>query len=309
MIKHKIPLIIDTDPGIDDAVALSIALFAPIFDLKLITTVSGNVGIEDVTNNVLKLLTFFKQNVPVARGAAKPLVRPILDGAAIHGVTGMGDYVFEEPFSAQNLLTHDAVTALKETLNASEEKVTIVVIGPETNIARLIQTHPEVLPKIKELIIMGGALGRGNRYPLAEYNIVADPEAAKIVLQSGLKLTYAPVEVGYKTILDLDDITKMTTLNKTGAMLATMLKSYQSGNINLGLRIYDITTICYLLKPEYFTVAPAFVYIETDVPYLLGTTVIDFNHTFEKPHNALILTDISTEQFKAWFFHELAKLP
>lgn len=302
----KRPIIIDTDPGIDDAVALGIALFARELDVKLITTVSGNVGIEHVTNNALKLLTFWTLSTPVAKGAARPLLREVRDASEVHGVTGMEGYEFPEP-NRGNLLNITAVQAMYQTLKESEEKITIVAIGPLTNVALLLREYPEIKEKIAEIVLMGGALGRGNFGVLSEFNIAVDPEAAKIVFESGLAIAMTPLDVGLKALVYPQDSEEIKQMNQTGDMMYSLFKKYRGGSFNTGLKMYDSCAIAYLLKPEMFTVQNVFVAVETKGEYTSGATVIDLKDSLGKAANCKVCVDIDEELFKAWFLAALKR--
>lgn len=175
----SIPIIIDTDPGIDDATAISIALSHPQFDVKMISTVNGNVGIEKTTANALKLKRFFNSSVPVHRGASQPLINDIFEATSIHGESGMDGYEFPQ-INQDDLTSIHAVEAMRNLLVNTQEPLTLIAIGPLTNIAILLTSYPEVQPFIKEIVLMGGSTGRGNVTPLAEFNIYCDPEAFNV---------------------------------------------------------------------------------------------------------------------------------
>src|SRR5690606_10281021 len=149
---NKRPIIIDTDPGIDDAVALAIALYSEKLDVRLITTIAGNVGLDKVTLNALKLLKFFKKEIPVAMGADRPLIKEPIDASNVHGSTGMDGYDFEEP-TKELLLKENAVNAMYRVIMESEQPITLVPIGPLTNIALLLKVYPEVKEKIAEIVL------------------------------------------------------------------------------------------------------------------------------------------------------------
>ena len=185
----KRPVIIDTDPGIDDALAIAIALFSDELDVKLITTTAGNVSLENVTNNALKLLSFFGKDVPVAAGAPRPLIEPLVDASNVHGVTGMEGFDFPEP-KTELLLKENAVNAMRRVIMESEEPITLVPIAPMTNIALLFSMYPEVKGNIKEIVLMGGSASRGNKGVMSEFNVATDPEAAKIVLTADFLLLW-----------------------------------------------------------------------------------------------------------------------
>lgn len=176
-------IILDTDPGIDDAAAIAAALFAPQLDLQLITTVAGNVSVEKTTRNALQLLHFWNSDIPLAQGAATPLLRPLRDAAYVHGESGMEGYDFVD--HQRQPLAKPAFIAIRDVLMNAPEPMTLVAIGPLTNIALLLMHYPECACNIRRLVLMGGSAGRGNFTPNAEFNIAVDPEAAALVFRSG----------------------------------------------------------------------------------------------------------------------------
>lgn len=270
----KQPIIIDTDPGIDDAAAISIALNHPNFDLKMITTVNGNVGIEKTTANALKLKQFFNSNVPVHRGASQPLLSEIVDASDVHGESGMEGYIFPEIAESDLASTH-AVEAMKNALLNSDAPITLVPIGPLTNIALLLTTYPEVKTYVKEIVLMGGSASRGNVTPLAEFNIYCDPEAAQIVFNSGLPLTMVGLDVARSSSLTHDTINELQSINDTGNMLH---------------------------QPENFAVQEADVQIETNGKLTKGATVTDFKSHF--PNTSVVLS-VQANIFKQMFIDAL----
>jgi len=187
-------LVIDTDTGSDDAVALLIAFRSPGVHVEAITTVAGNVNMEQATRNALYTMEFCGASVPVYKGLAKPLLRPHADATEVHGVDGMGNHYFPEA-EARAQAEH-AVDALIRLIRANPGELTIVALGPLTNIATMLLRDPEVAPLVKELVIMGGAANViGNVTPSAEYNIWEDPEAARIVFHSGMKILMCGIEL------------------------------------------------------------------------------------------------------------------
>ncbi len=300
----KIPIIIDTDPGIDDAVALALALHSDKLDVKLISTVAGNVSIEKVTKNALQLLDFYNKSVPVAKGAEKPLFRNPIDASGVHGDSGMGAYTFPET-DGKNLLKINAVEAMKEVLMKSEEKITLVPIGPLTNIALLLLTYPQVKNKIKEIVLMGGAIGRGNSGIYSEFNIDVDPEAAKVVFESGISITMVTLDVGLKALVYPEDSEKIKNLHKIGDMFYTLFKTYRGGSFNTGLKMYDSCAIAYLLEPNMFTSQKLFVGIETKGEFTSGATIVDLRNKLGKEPNVTVTVDIDADMFKKWFINEI----
>ncbi len=301
--KHfmKQPIIIDTDPGIDDAAAISIALNHPNFDLRMITTVNGNVGIEKTTANALKLKQFFSSDVPVHRGSSQPLLTDIIDASVVHGESGMEGYPFPE-VNQQDLTSKHAVEAMRIELLNHGEPITLIPIGPLTNIALLLSTYPEVKDHIKEIVLMGGSAGRGNVTPLAEYNIYCDPEAAHIVFNSGLPLTMVGLDVARSSALSHNTIDNLQSLNQTGQMLHQLFKHYRGDDFEHGINVYDAYTVLYLLHPGKFHVQAADVQIETTGHLTKGATVTDFKSPFP---NCTVVLSIEPDAFKDIFVESL----
>lgn len=302
----KRPIIIDTDPGIDDAVAIAIALYAEELDVKLITSIVGNVDITKTTNNILKLLKFFNKNIAVAEGAEKPLIRNSVEAKSVHGESGMDGYDFGE-IDRSVLLKDNAVNAIYKTIMECNEKMTIMAIGPLTNIALLLKVYPEVKEKIKEIALMGGSITRGNFGVMSEFNIHVDPEAAKIVFNSGVSIAVAPLDVGLKALVFPEDSAKIKTLNKTGEMIYSLFQHYRSFGLRNGLKMYDSCAIAYLLKPEMFTIENTFIDVEICGQYTAGATIVDLKNYLKQNANAKICTDIDQKMFKDWLLESLQK--
>ena len=302
----KRPIIIDTDPGIDDALAIAIALFSDELDVRLITTVAGNVSLENVTNNTLKLLKFFNKEVLVAKGAARPLIEPFTDASNVHGATGMEGYDFPEP-NKDLLLKEHAVNAMRRVILESKEKITLVPIAPMTNIALLFSMYPEVKENIDEIVIMGGSAGRGNKGVMSEFNVATDPEAAKIVFNSGLPIVMAGLDVGWKALVYPEDSEKMRMMNKTGEMAYCLFKKYRGGSFNTGLKMYDSCAMAYLLKPDLYKVIDTYVDIETQAQMTRGCSVVDLKGYLKHEPNAKVCMDIDGNKFREWFLSCIEK--
>ncbi len=192
-----LPIIIDCDPGHDDAIALVLALASPELEVKAITSSAGNQTPEKTLRNVLRMLTLLKRpDIPVAGGAVKPLMRELIIADNVHGESGLDGPALPEPSFAPQSGT--AVELMAKTLRESSQPVTIVSTGPQTNVALLLNSHPELHAKIARIVIMGGAMGLGNWTPAAEFNIYVDPEAAEIVFQSGIPVVMAGLNVTHK---------------------------------------------------------------------------------------------------------------
>ena len=304
---NKLPVIIDTDPGIDDAVAIAAALYSPELDVKLLTTVCGNVSVEKTTRNALQLMTFWQQSVPVARGAAAPLLRPARDAASVHGESGMAGYHFEP--AQYNTIDKPAFQAIYDCLMASDTAMTIVTIGPLTNIALLLTQYPECKSRIKRVVMMGGSSGRGNLTPTAEFNMAVDPEAAAHVFNSGLDIVMCGLDVTNRAILAPEYLARLPVLNRTGKMLHDIFSHYRSGSMETGLRMHDLTAIAFLVRPALFRTQACFVAVETQGEYTSGTTVVDIEQHSGKSANAEVALDIDVAGFQKWVADVLALAP
>ncbi|ENC9772696.1 TPA: ribonucleoside hydrolase RihC [Citrobacter koseri] len=303
----RLPIILDTDPGIDDAAAIVAALFAPQLDLQLMTTVAGNVSVEKTTRNALQLLHFWNMDIPLAQGAATPLLRPLRDAAYVHGESGMEGYDFVAHDCQP--LAKPAFIAIRDALMSAPEPVTLVAIGPLTNIALLLTHYPECAFNIRRLVIMGGSAGRGNFTPNAEFNIAVDPEAASRVFQSGIEIVMCGLDVTNQALLAPDYLAKLPELNRTGKMLHALFSHYRSGSMNTGLRMHDLCAIAWLVRPDLFTVKPCFVAVETQGEYTAGTTVVDIEGRLGKSPNVQVALEIDVAGFQQWVADVLALAP
>ncbi|HIT53525.1 MAG TPA: ribonucleoside hydrolase RihC [Candidatus Fimivicinus intestinavium] len=303
---NKRPIIIDTDPGIDDAVAIAIALFSEELDVKLLTTVAGNVSLDKVTYNTLRILKFFRKEVPVAKGADAPLIRPLTDASNVHGQSGMEGFDFEEP-DDHLLLKENAVDAMRRVILESSEPVTLVPIAPLTNIALLLKTYPEVKKNIREIVLMGGSASRGNKGVMSEFNVATDPEAAKIVFDCGLPLVMAGLDVGWKALVLPEDSAKLPQLGEVGRMAYCLFQKYRGGSMKTGLKMYDSCAIAYLLKPELYEMVETCVDVELSGSMTAGCTLVDLKGYLGRPNNAKVCMDIDQELFRKWFLESIAR--
>lgn len=305
-------IIIDCDPGIDDAIAIAYAIAnEDKFNILGITTVTGNQSIEKVTNNALKLVSFFKKDIKVAKGADTPLIREKRTASNVHGSTGMGDY--ELPETSSKIVNENAVEFLKNTILSSDEKITLVPIGPLTNIALLFKVYPETKEKIDEIVIMGGAIHGGNTTPTAEFNIWADPESAKIVFDAGVKMVMAGLDVTHHSGLYRDDVNKLLeSKGKVSNMCGEILNFYfRSDHVKDGTftPIHDACAVMYLLYPEIYTYRH--MPIDVDCSYTLnrGMTVgdnrewIKYDETYPR-----VLMGIDTDKFREILLESIYKL-
>lgn len=297
---HKI--IMDSDPGIDDAVAISTALTDPQLELVLITTVAGNVTVDKTTKNALTLVDFFQKDVPVAMGATDPLIKKFEDAARIHGESGMVGYDFPAPTSKP--LAKSAVLALRDALMASKEPITLIPTGAYTNIALLLREYPEVKPKIKQIIAMGGSLGRGNMTSAAEFNVFTDPHAAKIIYNAGIPLVMVGLDVTLKGRISDETTAKLGELGRAGKMLHDIIgKDFDHDET--GTAIHDLQTLFYLECPEAFETKDYWIDIITEGP-AVGETVADIRAAYhDGKTNAKVCVDIDTKAFNDWLLHKV----
>ncbi len=302
----KRPIIIDTDPGIDDALAIAIALFSEELDVRLITTVAGNVSLENVTFNTLRLLHFFGKDVPVAKGAQLPLLTEFVDASNVHGKTGMEGYEFPEPKN-ELLLPDHAVNAMRRVILESPEPVTLVPIAPLTNIALLLALYPEVKANIREIVMMGGSASRGNKGVMSEFNVATDPEAAQMVFQSGLPIVMAGLDVGLKALVYPEDSEEIRQMGRVGDMAYQLFKRYRGGSFKTGLKMYDSCAVAYLLNPELFEAVETYVGVELHGSMTTGCTVVDLKGYLHRKPNARVLTDIDSLKFREWFKQAIDK--
>lgn len=302
----KKPLIISTDPGIDDVVAITISLFANDLDVKLIAATWGNVPLAKTLLNALKLETFLGTKVPVVSGASRPLLREAIDASDVHGKSGLAGYDFPKPDKSL-LKPGIAADAIHEVVTNSPEKVTLMQIGPATDFALYFRQYPEDMAKIEQLVIMGGAIGRGNWGPYSEYNVAGDPEAAQIVFSSGIKILLAPLELGHEAYVTQNTLQEVKKLGKTGDMLYHILTNLHDKTSNDSREIYDALAAGMLINPDMYTFKPAHVVVDTKSPYAYGASLIDFDNFFDKPVNAEVGVEINQATFAHWFIEAIKK--
>ena len=287
-------IILDCDPGIDDALAIAFAHGHPNHNLKGITTVAGNVGLARTTQNALAVSEFIgAKGTPVTAGCAAPLVRPALDARHVHGESGLGGAVLPEP--VQEPADGHAIDYIIDTVGAAPGEITLVGTGPLTNIALAVRKEPRLTQWVKNFVIMGGSSGRGNVTPAAEYNIWADPEAAAAVFSAGWTVTVLGLDVTLKTGATPATLARMGELGSLGAdLLLPALNQYRSVSEPGGPAVHDVCAVVYVAQPELFGLAPARIDVETAGRLTSGMTVTDFEAT---SHNALVATTIDTERF------------
>ena len=251
MVKRT-PIIIDADPGVDDALALKMAFGSPRLDIRLLCSVAGNVSIRFTTANALFLTKKYGGNIPVARGSASPLSRQAVDASSVHGERGIGDYVIPE--HDYKLDSEDGIEAMYAALLAAKEPVTLITLGPLTNIAALLEKHPDALGKIGRIYAMIASVdGTGNITPYAEFNAYCDPEALEAVVKSGAEIVFAPMHLGRDAKLSQADILARGAGSEFGAMLEEIFAGYKDDAAGEGyVAMYDANAVAALLHPELY---------------------------------------------------------
>jgi pyrimidine-specific ribonucleoside hydrolase len=277
-----IPLVIDTDPGVDDAVALLVALRSTEVRLEAVTTVFGNVDLATTTANALRLCTLGgRPDIPVAAGASRPLVHPQpFRAAEWHGADGLGGHADRFPPPSTGTDARDAVTLLADVLAAATEPVTIAAIGPLTNVALLLAAHPSLAPRIGRLVVMGGALGGGNTTPAAEFNIWSDPEAARRVLvEESVPTTLVPLDLTMRGWVDAAWLDALAAGGEHGALLAEVLRLYRVRYQALygrdGVVVHDAIAILEALVPGTLPTTPLPVEVACDHGPARGALIAD----------------------------------
>ena len=224
-VEHPLPLIIDSDPGLDDALAIGLAVARPELDLLAVTTVGGNADVRHCTENALRLLhAYGRSDIPVAEGAAGAIFGSVVRATEVHGEGGIGTTRLEP--SPATALAEGAVALMARLIRNHPEPVAIAPIGPLTNIALLLRLYPELAPRIAHLCLMGGSIGEGNTTVSAEFNIYADPEAADIVFQSGVPITMIGLDVTHQALLDRNSVAALRAGGGTAARIAAELTEY-----------------------------------------------------------------------------------
>lgn len=299
-------IIMDTDPGIDDAAALTMAINDPEIDLKLITAVAGNVTVDKTTANALKIVHFFgkDQEIPVAAGAKEPLIKPFEDAARIHGASGMEGYDFGDDYGEP--IAKSAVEALHDAIMA-EDEVILVPTGSYTNIALLFKQYPEVKSHIKEIVAMGGSISGGNMTSIAEFNVFTDPDAAEIMYKSGVPIVTVGLDVTLKALITPATLNQLKDMNETGKMLYGLINNYNDVT-EAGHPMHDVNTIFYLLHPEVYQTKDLWVDIQTSGP-AIGGMVADIRGAYhDGKTNAKVCVDIDADAFNQWFLDEVSHM-
>ncbi|WP_423364417.1 nucleoside hydrolase [Mycoplasma sp. P36-A1] len=293
----KKPIIIDTDPGIDDALALACALFSNKYDILLVTTMAGNVNLENTTRNTLDLISYFGYDVDVAKGSEYPLLGDLSDASYVHGKSGIGSIVL--PKSLKSVIELSAVNAMRKAILASEKPVTIISLAALTNIALLLKMYPEVKNNIEEIVMMGGGIGLGNVSSCAEFNFYVDPLAADLVFNTNVSLVMVGLNATNNALLTNNELAPLLKGSKIQKMFYQMFSEYQDGNFDDGISMHDVCTIFYLEHPEFFNVEKLDVKIVKD-GFAKGATVVDYHPSIINKPYVDVCMGLDTKEFAKW---------
>ena len=307
-------IIIDTDPGQDDAVAILLALASPEIEVLGITTVAGNVPLPLTTRNARLIVGLCGREVPIHAGCDAPLQRKLVTAEYVHGKTGLDGIDLGEP--TVPLSGEDGVGFIIDTLRREAPgTVTLVPIGPLTNIATAFARAPDIIPRVQQIVLMGGAYFEvGNVTPAAEFNIYVDPEAAAAVFASGVDLVVMPLDVTHKALTSADWVAGMRALgNRAGQAVAgwtDFFERYDREKYGAhGAPLHDPCTIAFLIRPDLFSGRRINVEIETTGRFTTGMTVADWWGVSGRTANALFIRDIDRDGFFALLTERIAALP
>jgi inosine-uridine nucleoside N-ribohydrolase len=290
------PILIDCDPGHDDAIALLLALASPEVQLLGVTSVAGNQTLDKTTANAIRVLEFAGHpEIQVAAGADRPLIRRQYSAAEVHGETGLDGPDLPPPGNAP--VAQHAADFLAEKIRGSERPVTLVAVGPLTNVALLLALHPDARPE--RIVLMGGAIAEGNVTPAAEFNIWCDPEAAARVFASGIDITMVGLDVTHKALFTQAHIGRLA--GRVGGMVTELLRFYNSFHRNVygfdGSPIHDALAVAHVLGHDLVKTAERNVEIETESELCRGRTVVDLWQRTERTPNAHVGVEVEAEGF------------
>jgi len=293
-------VILDCDPGHDDAIALLLALGSPEVELLGVTTVSGNQTLEKTTANAIRVLDHVgRSEIPVAAGAPRPLVRERHTAAEVHGETGLDGPSLPAPSRAPH--SKHAIDWIAGALEASGQPVTLVPTGPLTNIALFLARYPELAARVERIVLMGGAIGEGNTTPSAEFNIWADPEAAHRVFQSGIDLTMVGLDVTHRALMTPAHVERLARAGAAGRLVADLYGFYARFHHSRygweGAPVHDAVAMAHVIDGTLLTTADCGVLVDTGPEPSRGRTHVDRRGTTAWPKTCHAAVDIDSERF------------
>jgi len=301
--NKKIPVILDVDTGIDDAVSIMIALKSKKLDVRLINTCAGNTTLNNVVDNTLDVLCALRESkVPVAKGADKSLSGENPHISA-HGADGLGGWDIKSGLKPLNI---NSVEATHEVLKNAKEPITYICLAPLTNIANFIKAYPEDLKNIKEFVLMiaSNEQLKSGEMPYREFNVAADWVACDIVLKSNVKKVVVSMEMGHTAYLDWQDVFKTKQTNNFGQTLEKMYRKYNDFHVKNGIATHDGCAVAYAINPKLFECKPARLQVKQFSEDGLGRVVVDYSGEA----NAMITTKINVKKFKRLYFDCLKRV-
>lgn len=312
MARRKI--IIDCDPGQDDAICLLLAMSSlDELDILGVTTVAGNVPLTLTERNARQIRDIAgRSDVPVYAGCSKPMKRELITAEKVHGKTGIDGIEIVEP--QQPLEEKHAVDFIVDSLRAADsESITLVPMGPLTNIGTAITRDPSILEKVEQIVLMGGAMREGGNYsPSAEFNILVDPHAADVVFRCGRPLTVMGLDVTHKVLATTERRDRIRAIdNEAARATAGMLDFFNRHDTvkygSMGAPLHDPCTVAYLLKPELFEGKLCNISIETESELTMGNTAVDFWHVTDRPKNATWIHSVDADGFYDLLIERLSR--
>lgn len=298
---RPVPVVLDCDPGHDDAIAILLAVQSPEIDLLAVTTTFGNCSVADATRNALAVLALAgTAHIPVAVGAAGPLSGATELGTYVHGASGLDGPAM--PKAVSSPVGASAVATMREVISRSDRPVTLVATGPLTNVAELFRDFPEVLPGVAEVIFMGGSTERGNHTPTAEFNTYADPEALELVLGSGVPVRMVGLNLTHQALATPEVVERMQAMqHDVGRTAAEWMGFFGSSYRQLwefdSPPVHDPCTIAALVRPELVRWRECFVAVETEGRWTRGTTVVDLFSRYQRPANAQVALTLDADGY------------
>ena len=306
---RKRPVILDGDPGHDDAIAWVLAAAADELDIKAITTVAGNQTLEKVTYNARRIAALLHLDIEVAKGRNRPLCSELIIAPNFHGETGLDGPVLPEP--DHKLSDLSAPEMMAKVLRESEEKVTIISTGAQTNVAAMLLAYPELKEKIEMISTMGGGLRNGNWTAGAEFNILVDPEAAYNVYHSGVKLQICGLDVTEKALVYPEDWERIRSLNNPIAKVVAEWFDFFFIHVNSlgwsGATTHDPCAVLSILHPEIFDIRDYYVDIELNGEYTRGATIADYTGRHSNEPNCACVVDLDREKFVDYLYEACSR--
>ena len=313
MTAPRTPVVLDCDPGHDDALAILLAAASPSLELVAITTVAGNQTLEKTTLNARRVCTVAGiSNVPIAAGSDRPLIRGQVVAGDIHGESGLDGPAFGPPTVA--LDPRHGVDVIIEAAHAHPGELCLIAVGPLTNVAAALHRDPSIASKIRRIALMGGAIYLGNTTPAAEFNIYADPEAAHVVFESGVPITMVPLETTHRAAADLAVIARIELIGTPVAALSVELLRFFAATyeriFGFGAPpVHDPCAVAAIVAPEVLMTRPMRVSIETRGEHTYGRTVCDVHGVTGLPANADVAVDMDVAAFWDLMIGALATYP